>query len=118
VGGDDSRVFILSAKHGLVRPSTRLEPYDVRLGGFGCVEWSTIERQAQAFGITSAEVLFFGGRQYFTVCCYVWPQRVTQVLAGLGGIGKQLAWLRERGFLSGLAPAPLAAVQAAATPLS
>jgi hypothetical protein len=48
----DDKIFILSAKHGLVSLDTVLAPYDVKLGNASAVEWNTISVQLRELGIT------------------------------------------------------------------
>jgi hypothetical protein len=118
VGEDRSRVFILSGKYGLVSLDTRLEPYEQRVDRSGAVGFARVYRQADALGLLNCSVFVFGGSGYVSLCCRVFgSDRVVGVLAGMGGIGEQLAWLKERGFLSGLPAAQRRQLQAAATPL-
>jgi len=44
-------VFVLSAKHGLVRLDDRLEPYGLKMGEPGSVDDDTIKKQAAQLGI-------------------------------------------------------------------
>ena len=52
--------YILSAKHGLVRPGTRLEPYDER--GLSESQAETIATQLHADGVTTVHLT--AGRDY------------------------------------------------------
>ena len=52
--------YILSAKHGLVRPDTRLEPYDER--GLSESQAETIATQLHADGVTTVHLT--AGRDY------------------------------------------------------
>lgn len=88
------RVLILSAKHGLVGLEEELDPYDVRMGDRGCVTEREVLAQASARGLLFEQVVALGGRGYTSVCRTVWPDCETP-LDGVGGIGKQLKWLKE-----------------------
>lgn len=94
VGGDAARVFILSAKYGLLTLDRVVEPYDLRMGGEGCVDWKEVYSQAIVLNIVDEEVIALGGRDYTDICRKVWDKCQTP-LDGVGGIGKQLAWLKE-----------------------
>jgi hypothetical protein len=60
----DSPIFILSAKYGLVRSSTILEPYDMRLGDPLAVTPSAVALQAARLGIAGRGCLVLGGSEY------------------------------------------------------
>ena len=93
--------FILSAAHGLVRPDTVLEPYDVTLARLPAADrrrWTDHVRQqlaAQLADRADREVVVLAGRHYRgwidtlpDTCTWT----VSVPMAGLG-IGQQLAWL-------------------------
>jgi hypothetical protein len=52
-----ARVFILSALHGLVDPSTVLEPYDVKMGDAGSIKPAAIAEQLAAIRPTTITTL-------------------------------------------------------------
>jgi hypothetical protein len=93
------RWFVLSALHGLVEPGMVLEPYDVTLVGMPARArrgWADrVLRQIYAAMIPSPMFFLHAGRDYADflepVLPNEWPVR------GLG-IGRQLAWYKERGF--------------------
>lgn len=90
------RVLVLSALYGLLELGTVVEPYDLRMGRPGCVSASRVRDQAQSLNLLSEpEVVALGGRAYTSVCRAVWPCCVTP-LVGVGGIGKQLRWLKQQ----------------------
>ena len=101
-GGNATWVLILSAKYGLLRLDDLVEPYDLRMGRLGCVTRSEVWEQAAVMKLLDHErVVALGGREYVDVCRSVWPHCETP-LAGTGGIGKQLAWMKARTSLSDL----------------
>ena len=87
------RVFILSAKYGLISPNDRIEPYDLRMGNEGCVTADKVREQAIQRGLLGEEVTALGGDEYIQVVKQVWPNAATP-LTGVGGIGYQLQWLK------------------------
>lgn len=88
-------VLILSAKYGLLGLADLIEPYELRMGKPGCVTATFVLGQAESRGLLAARhVLALGGRDYTRVCEAIWPHCATP-LAGVGGIGKQLRWLKE-----------------------
>ncbi|ANU79764.1 hypothetical protein BI023_gp58 [Mycobacterium phage Sneeze] len=52
-----ARVFILSALHGLVAPSTVLEPYDVKMGDAGSIKPAALAEQLAAIHATTITTL-------------------------------------------------------------
>ncbi|MFG1976954.1 DUF6884 domain-containing protein [Nonomuraea fuscirosea] len=86
------RVLILSALHGLVTLDQPLLPYELRAGQPGTVTGATLRDQAQALGITDADVTVLGGRAYVELARQVWPE-LDAPLAGTRGIGEQMSRL-------------------------
>ena len=95
VGGDESRVFILSSKYGLLSLGDMIAPYDLRMGNPGSVGTDIVKRQAKVRGISGRVVVALGGKAYTDVCRSVWSNCKTP-LTGVGGIGKQLQWLKRK----------------------
>lgn len=91
---EPERVYILSALHGLLILDEEVEPYDLRMGQPGCVRVDQIRHRATEFELLNEEVIALGGREYTGRCLQVWPHALTP-LEGVGGIGKQLAWLKS-----------------------
>ena len=92
------RILILSAKYGLLALDDPIEPYELRMGKPGCVSWSVVHHQAVERGLAGelgSNVIALGGSAYTGVCKRVWPGCRTP-LDGVGGIGKQLAWMKAR----------------------
>ena len=93
----DDRIRILSARWGLVCLCDLLAPYNTRLGQAGAVDAQVIRRQAEDSHLLGAgAVTVLGGRDYVALAREVWPEAKAP-LEGVGGIGKQLQWLRARG---------------------
>lgn len=86
------RVYILSAKHGLLRPSRVIDPYDLRLGRPGAVTADRLREQARTAGLLGAPVVALCGADYVKLIEQVWED-VDAPLAGLA-IGRQLHELR------------------------
>lgn len=92
---DRERVFILSALYGLLGLDETITPYDLRMGKPGSVSLSTLREQVEALGIVNEkEVTALGGIEYVKMVRLLYLN-VRLPLKGVGGIGKQLAWLKE-----------------------
>jgi len=94
------RVYILSAKHGLLRPDTRIRNYDVTLKTMSKdqrVRWSQkVAQQIRQETAKRDEIYFFCGRRYREHVIELLQQRTCVTpLAGLG-LGKQLQWYKNR----------------------
>jgi hypothetical protein len=96
------RWYILSAKHGLLRPDEVIEPYDIRLGANHKTSPSTYlwaarvqEQMAAEFaGLANVKIVALAGEQYRTALHGTpWPHEIP--LKGLG-IGQQLGWLTKK----------------------
>lgn len=97
------RVLILSARHGLLDPSTVLDPYEQRIDQPGAISAAELRHQAAALDVRGARVVHvLAGRAYARAAAQVWPWARPE-LAGCPGIGYQLARLAD---LAGR-PAPL-----------
>ena len=89
------RWFILSAKHGLLKPAQVVEPYDTRLATSAQAnEWANEVRgqlAAELADTPRAVLVTLAGARYQTVLrpCQ-WPFQIP--MQGLG-IGQQLRWL-------------------------
>lgn len=90
-------IFILSAKYGLLDLNQEIETYNLKMGQPGCVNWRQVKKQAEERGILEVpQVTALGGELYTQVVKWVWGSgRVKTPLAGVGGIGKQLQWLKN-----------------------
>lgn len=91
----DYEIRILSAKYGLLLLRKVIAPYDLRMGQHGCATVAQVRRRAEEQGLLAeGTVVALGGKQYVSVVRSVWPSCLTP-LEGVGGIGKQLRWLKE-----------------------
>lgn len=88
-------IYILSAKWGLLRLSSELEPYNVTLGESGSIKVAYAQVQAQRFGIYGSCPVVLGGQRYSLFCQQVFSH-IVEPLRGIGGMGKQIAWLRRQ----------------------
>jgi hypothetical protein len=88
-------IFILSAKYGLIGINDHIEPYDLKMGEPGSVTVSALSDQAGFAGLDAEEVTVLGGRSYVRACRKVWP-KAKAPLQELGGLFKQIAWMRKR----------------------
>lgn len=70
---DRRKIFILSAKYGLIACETIIEPYDLRMGMSGSVRVETVLEQARALGVGECKACFLGGREYETMLRNVFP---------------------------------------------
>lgn len=99
VTAQSGRWFILSALHGLVEPTRRIEPYNVTLATMTAAErraWGerVSIQLAQAIG-PRTPVVFLAGRLYRDPLAAWAARRATVPMEGLG-IGEQKAWLAQR----------------------
>jgi hypothetical protein len=92
---DDDHVLILSAKHGIVDPDTKLLPYDVSM-----YDLSVDERRAMAHDIDTDgwddTVVVYAGTLYVDVIRDACGSRHTVVSPLSGGLGEQLSQLNTR----------------------
>ena len=92
------RWFILSAAHGLVKPTQRLAPYDATLRDLTAAErrlWGekTTRQLRRAIGPRHAgPIIFLAGRLYREPLLAFAGTRATIPMLGMG-IGQQKAWL-------------------------
>lgn len=88
--------FILSARYGLVEPTSIIEPYDLSLVGMTASARRAWGRrvivQLQAAIADSAPVVIFAGAKYRAAIEAWAADRAAVPMAGLG-IGQQKAWL-------------------------
>ncbi len=89
-------ILILSALHGLLSLTEEIEPYDLRMGQRGCVQTEDVWEQVIGRGLAYHLVTALGGRAYTEICRTIWRDRCERPLSGVGGIGKQMQWLRRR----------------------
>lgn len=90
------RWFILSALHGVVRPTQRIAPYDLTLGCMSAADrraWGErVSEQLAAVIGPHTPVVILAGRFYRAPIAAWAGDRATVPMQGLG-IGEQKAWL-------------------------
>lgn len=101
------RLLILSARYGLVDPSTTIEPYELRMGDRGSVDVATLRDQARSLGVDQADaVTVLAGREYADAATAVWPH-ARRLLDGTRGMPEQMALLaRLAGTQTDAPPTP------------
>jgi hypothetical protein len=93
------RIFVLSAKHGLIRATDRIDVYDLRLGDPGSVSAGQLAAQvAQLAELLGAAPIFHGGAAYAELLraalpSFVWLRDRMETPGK--GIGYQLGWLKR-----------------------
>lgn len=98
--GEADAWFILSAKHGLIKPETIIEPYDVTLNAMTQEKYRAWHRNAllQLYSVGPTSIVALAGVNYRKVLAdYVDDVAGTELvipMEGLG-IGQQLAWLKK-----------------------
>ncbi|MFM1966821.1 MAG: phage Mendokysei [Actinomycetota bacterium] len=89
-GGDDSRIRILSAKHGYLPLDEVIEPYEVsfKFSDEGVIDVNTLRRQAR--GLPDKPVVVLGGKEYTgAVVTTIGDRHVVAPFVGSEGIGAQ-----------------------------
>ena len=93
--------YVLSAAHGLVAPSKRLDPYDVTLRDLSAAErrrWGekTVSQLRRAIGARHpGPIVFLAGRLYREPLLAFAGKRAVIPMQGMG-IGQQKAWLAQQ----------------------
>ena len=93
--------YVLSAAHGLVAPSKRLEPYEVTLRDLSAAErriWGqkTVVQLRRAIGARHpGPIVFLAGRLYREPLLGFAGDRAVIPMEGMG-IGQQKAWLAQQ----------------------
>jgi hypothetical protein len=115
---DQDHIFILSAKHGLIRPGKWLEPYNVMFGMPGSITVEQVRQQAVDLGIADETAFVLGLKEYVRHTENVFRERVLwsewvkpELSRDVGTLYAAISWLsRNRGRL----PPELAASDAIA----
>jgi hypothetical protein len=90
-------IFILSAKHGLIKPYYPVAPYNLRMGDKYAVTAEEVREDAGFFGLLDEFVVGLGGRDYTNVMKEVWPDGIYPI-AGIS-MGFAMKLLKDnRGF--------------------
>lgn len=101
--------YILSAKHGLLRPDQVVDPYETTLKTMkkaDRVAWAEqVQQQLLATLPTAAEVIFLAGERYREVLTPFLERRGFTVRVPMAGLkmGRQLQWLNAQGCSTGAA---------------
>lgn len=93
------KIFILSAKHGLIEPSRRIRKYDTSLDQISANKrkvWSRkVAKQLQRIISSNEEIYFFCGKKYREFLIGLLSEQKCFVpLEGLG-LGQQLQWYKK-----------------------
>jgi hypothetical protein len=90
------KIYILSAKHGLLRPTYYVSPYELRLGQTGSVIVRDVRRQARNFHLLpmNEPVMVIAGKRYQQFLMNVFDSGL--VTPCFGGMGKQIQFLRTQ----------------------
>lgn len=93
------KIFILSAKYGLLKLDEEVEPYDKTLNkmrSYEIKEWanSVLSQLQKVFDLNKDEFVFLVGKDYRK---FLLPSINNYKIPMLGlSIGKQLKWLKEK----------------------
>lgn len=87
-----SKIFILSAKHGLISLNTVLEPYNLKMGEPGSVSAQTIKKQAEELNLDD-KIYALGGSLYVEALRSA-GLKVKAITMGLG-MGRQMQLLKQ-----------------------
>ena len=60
----EDKVFILSAKYGLLRLNDLISSYELKMGQSGSVDENTIIKQAELFNIRDEQIISTAGSEY------------------------------------------------------
>lgn len=90
----EADIRILSGKHGLLPLDKVIEPYEMRLGQRGSIQFADIKNQAVAQNLLNeSNVIVAAGKDYAGIALALWPH-ANWVLRGAGGMGKQIQKLK------------------------
>lgn len=90
-GGDDSRIYVVSAKNGFVPVAEVVEPYDVTFASNDATDVVSVTRmRQQASSMPDKPVVVLGGKEYVgAVTVSVGNRPVVSPYTGSAGIGQQ-----------------------------
>jgi len=88
------RIFILSAKYGLLALEDRVDPYELKLGQPGSVTVEKARQQARQLGLLPVTdvMMVIAGKKYQDFLMGVFETGF--LMPCTGGIGQQIQWLR------------------------
>jgi hypothetical protein len=98
---NSERWFILSAEHGLLSPSTLVEPYETTLNRMGIKDrrrWaSRVERQMEELSIRGDRAFVLAGERYREFLLTQLHSRFENVKVPMQGLqmGEQLSWMKN-----------------------
>ena len=91
------RLFIISAKHGLIRFDKVIAPYNLLMGDPGSVTADVVRQQADELGLLGLDdVRGVLSPDYAAIARQVWPNMVN-VLDGVDGFFERIAATRAAG---------------------
>lgn len=91
----EGNIFILSAKYGFLRLSDMIEPYELKMRDKGAITVNLLNIQANRLGIKNQGVIILAGKDYAKICGKIFPS-IRTPLSKIGGIGKQMKFLKEK----------------------
>lgn len=99
----DSRIYIMSAKHGLIPANKVIQPYNLRMGQAGSVTVNTLRQQAKALLVDREIAIVVAGTDYAKMARQVWADIRTPFAAqphgvlypGKSGMGYQLKAMKH-----------------------
>ena len=93
----DDKIFILSAKYGLLKMTDIIESYSLTLGQMGSVTPRQVKQQAQDLNILQEDCIAIGGKRYINLCKAIFINCKTPLQDNVkGGNGKQLQWMKAQ----------------------
>lgn len=86
------KVFILSAKYGLLELDDFINPYDLLMGDDGSVTIDIVKEQAINLEI-SGNVIVLGGKKYLDFSKKIWKNATCPLS---GGLLHQISWMNQQ----------------------
>ena len=98
VDDKEKQIFILSAKHGVLKLSDMISPYNVTLknmSAYGCDEWGqqVYQKISQLVNVNNTEFIILAGQDY-TNPLRKWLPQYSEPLKGKP-LGPRTQWLQE-----------------------
>jgi len=91
------KIYILSAKYGLLKMTDVIEPYNTTLGDPGAISVGKVYEQAKELDLLGDDCIAIGGRKYVGYCKAIWSSCATPLQDNVrGGNGKQLQWMKSQ----------------------
>lgn len=89
----DEQIYILSAKHGLLKLNQKIKPYEQYMGKPGSISIETLQKQILALNLVNKTIIALGGSNYINALQKTGLQIKTPV-AGFP-MGKQIQLLKK-----------------------